>query len=414
MSMLRPLRRIALLALAGAGIAPAHADVWTSLTPTVCPASSAHLFTTGQQYIDADNGVLADSWSMLVRWQDPAITVGPTRWISNPLGYDLGTYTTLNTPAPHAAWQRGYQPEAAIDATPGVQLDCFDAGMVINTWYTAHAGNPAGATATERSGIVDGGQFNDMYGYAWSAPNRPYAFRRPRGGSWVASDLVLQGLLAVPALQTFDGTFEHGAWSFAPVADVDALDTFSGSAQLDFFAYIADSSHPALKPIALIAQVYSNGPAEFFRCADNALGAVRKDYADGIWFGATPLCSTDISSVEYTAGYTSNVLSPELTFYRVHYTPDNLRHLIARINGPDCRTNCYAADPNAYVLQYMGVIAEIAPCAHRGSVAGGDLAITCDTNLRDTTQPGYIANKDGQIGMAVRARGISAYARVKD
>jgi hypothetical protein len=351
---------------------------------------------------------------MLVRWQDPQITIGPTRWIANPLGYDLGAYTTYSTPAAHALWQRGYQPERAIDATPGVQLDCFDAGMVINTWYTAHAGNPAGATATERSGIVEGGQFNDMYGYAWSAPNRPYAFRQPRSSGWVASDLVLQGLLTVPAVQTFDGTYASGAWSFAPVADVDALDTLSGSAQLDFFAYLSDATHPDLKPIALIAQLYGNGPAEFFQCPPSGLGIVRKDYAAGIWYGATPLCSTDISSMEYTGGYSTNRRSSDLTFYRVHYTPDNLRHLIARINGPNCSANCYSADPNAYVLQYMGVIAEIAPCAHRGSVAGGDLDVLCDTNLRDSTQPGYIANKDGQIGMAVRARGISAFARVKE
>jgi hypothetical protein len=410
MTLARVLLSAPLLALA----TNAAADTWTPLTPTTCPSSSTGLFTTGQQYIDSANGVLQDSWSMLVRWQDPQKTIGPTHWIADSVAYDLGAYTTYAPPGVAATWQRGYQPESGLNATPGVQLNCFDAGMVINTWYTPHGGDPFGATATERSGVVDGGQFNDMYGYAWSAPNRPYAFRQRVRGNWAASDLVLQGLLAVPAVQTFDGSLVGGAWSFAPVADINDLDTFSGSAQLDFFAYIEDTTHPGLNPIALIAQVYGNGPASFFSCPAAGVGLVRKDYAEGVWYGATPLCSTDISTVEYTAGLTTNTLSPELTFYRIHYTPQNLQNLIARINGPQCGSSCYSSDPNAYVVQYAGVIAEIAPCAHRGSVAAGNLAVLCTTNLRDATEPGYIANKDGQIGMAVRMRGISVYARSAD
>jgi hypothetical protein len=385
----------------------AFADTWTPLTPTTCPASSDGLFTTGRQYLEPGNGVLQDSWSMLVRWQDATKTIGATDWIANPQNYNAGAYTTYTPPGPYSSWQRGYQPESQADATPGVQLHCFDAGMILNSWATPHSGYAAGSTAVEKSGVVEGGQFNDMYGYAWSPANRPFAFRQLIGGNWLASDLVLQGLLAVPALQTYDGTFANGTWSFAPVADVNDFNTFSGSGQLDFFAYIQDTSHPDMAPIALIAQVYGNGPADAFSCQS----LVRKDYPGGVWFGASTLCTTDISTLNYTGGFTSNRLSPDLAFYRIHYTATNLVNLINRINA-GCTSDCYSTDPNAYTLQYMGVIAETAPCAHSGS--GASLRITCSTNLRDRNQTNYIPNKDGQIGMAVKISRISAYAYTHD
>ncbi|HMG12111.1 MAG TPA: hypothetical protein VK571_02970 [Gemmatimonadaceae bacterium] len=388
----------------------ASADTWTSLTPTTCPTSSAGLFRTGQQYLGANNGVLQDSWSMLVRWQDATKTVGPTHWTSNPLNYDAGTYTTYTPPTPYSNWQRGYQPESQAAATPGVQLHCFDAGMILNSWYTPHSGDPSGPTPQERSGIVEGGGFNDMYGYAWGAGNRPYAFKQLIAGNWVPSDLVLQGLLAVPALQTYEGTLSNGTWSWASVSDINNLNTFSGSGQLDFFAYIQDTSHPSLHPIALIAGVYGNGPSSNFQCATPpATGNIGMDYPTGVWFGSTAICNTDISTANYTGGFTSNTLSPNLTFYRIHYTTKNLRNLVSRINAStNCKSvNCYSSDPSVYTVQYIGVIAETEPCTH---TIGSPVVIHCSTNLRDPNQGGYLPNKDGQIGMVAKISGVSAYA----
>jgi hypothetical protein len=393
---------------------PAFADTWTSLTPTTCPTSSSGLFTTGQQYVDANNGVLQNSWSMLVRWQDKNKTVGNTNWISSPLNYNAGIYTTYTPPVPYSTWQRGYQQESQASATPGVQLHGCDAGMIINTWQTPHAGDPFGATTAERTGIVPGGEFNDMYGYAWASANRPYAFKQLINGSYVQSDLVLQGLLAVPAVQTYEGTFANNAWSYTPVADVNDLSTFSGSAQLAFFAYIQDTSHPNLHPIALIASVYGNGPSGNFACPAEGTGGIVQgpDYPGGVYFGSTGICTTDISTRHYTGGVTSNALSSNLTFYRIHYTASNLAALVNRINAlqPNCLAfnSCYSIDANVYTVQYIGVIAEAAPCTH--VVKNNKLVTHCSTNLRDPSQDDYLPNKDAQIGMAAKASGVSAYA----
>ena len=75
----------------------AFAQVFTLITPPGCPASNTGLFTTGQQFLDADNGVLQSSWSMLVRWQGNP-TVGPTQWITHPMAYNGGIYTGYTPP----------------------------------------------------------------------------------------------------------------------------------------------------------------------------------------------------------------------------------------------------------------------------------------------------------------------------
>ena len=52
-----------------------------------CSTASTQ-FTTGQQYVDPNNGVPYDSWSMLVRWQGTSIP-GPTQWYSNPVSNQI-------------------------------------------------------------------------------------------------------------------------------------------------------------------------------------------------------------------------------------------------------------------------------------------------------------------------------------
>jgi hypothetical protein len=234
-----------------------------------------------------------------------------------------------------------------------------------------------------------------MYGYAFSPAWRPRAFQTFDGlGGFKPAELVLQGNVAVPR---FDGYVEgsDGTWSKA------ANPSSAGSGQLDFFVYLQDTSHPALHPIAVLAGVFSPG---WSGCASEKYGNVGFDYANGVWFGASGYCNTDISTVRYTAGTTASSIFDNLVFYRIHYTPQNLTNLITRINGGQCTagvgnscqcvpgSTCpqvgYSTDPSAYVVQYTGVIAETSLCDATG----------CGTQLQDR-----------RIGMSVHAQGISAY-----
>lgn len=390
-------RHLIFAALSFSSVTTASAETFTQLTPASCPTSSNGLFTTGQQYLDPNNGVLLDSWSMLVRWQSSTMTVGPTQWISSHLSYNAGIYTGYTTPTPFFSWQRGYQPESQAAATPGVQLHCFDAGMIINTWYTPHSGS-----------AVVGGGFNDMYGYAWSVA--PFAFQHLFLGSWAPNELVLQGNLAVPAMQGFTGTKQpDGTYAWAPVSDINADPVGFGSGQFDLFAYLQDTTHPNLHPIAVVIGAYYNGsPA--FQCPST--GNLFWDYAQGVWAASLGFCSTDISTMRTTVGHTTNQLFSTPTLYRIHFTPQNWINLISRINNLQCNagrsnscllsnqqpcvpgSSCpqigYSTDPNVYRLQYMGVIAEVALCDH----ANG-----CSTNIPDS-----------QVGFAARASQVAAFS----
>ena len=392
-------KKLIIVGLTLSTVATASAETFTQLTPTSCPTSSNGLFTTGQQYLDPNNGVLLGSWSMLVRWQSSTVTVGPTQWITSSLNYNAGTYTNYTPPTPFSSWQRGYQPESQAAATPGVQLHCFDAGMIINTWYTPHSGSP-----------VVGGAFNDMYGYAWNTASGPFAFKHLFLGSFIPNELVLQGNLAVPAMQGFTGTKQpDGTYAWAPVADINADPLSFGSAQYDLFAYLQDSAHPNLHPIAVVIGAYGNGsPA--FQCPST--GNVFWDYPQGVWATSTGFCTTDISTVRSTVGHTTNQLFLTPTMYRIHLTPQNWTNLISRINNLQCTagqsnscltpshlpclpgSTCpqigYSTDPNDYRLQYMGVIAEVALCDH----ANG-----CSTNIPDS-----------QVGFAVNASQVKAFS----
>jgi len=364
----------------------AGAEIFTQLTPTTCPSSSSNLFTTGQQYVDPGNGVLQDSWSMLVRWQDGAKTIGNTGWISSLLDYNAGTYTGYTPPSPYYQWQRGYQPESQAAATPGVQLHCFDAGMILNSWYTPH------------NQSVVGGGFNDIYGYAWSSAAQHWAFTQLTFNSsgqpvWVSKELVLQGTLSVPAMNVFSGTLQsNGTYSWTQSPNPNAL---NGPGQFGFFAYLVDTTHPSLHPIALVFDAFATGVGASYSCPTK--GSVSYDYANGVWFGSGGFCNTDISTVRYTAGLTTqNFFGP--TFYRIHVTPQNWINLINRINSSTCGANCpatgYSTNPSSYKLQYMGVIAETDLCDSRGCGSGS----TAGT-----------ANPQVNVGLATRASNVAAF-----
>lgn len=327
-------------------------------------------FTTGQQYVDSNNGVPYDSWSMLVRWQGLTIP-GPTNWINQPAYLDVGQYTGLHVPYPYGNWQRGYSPQDINAVTPVVQLHCFDAGMIMNSWYAPHQ-----ATL--------GGGWNDMYGYAWAPQNRPKAFL---WGSNTPAELVLQGDLALPGV---DGYMKDSNDSWVQVQDVNAI-PLQVVIQYNLFAYIRDISHPNLHPIALLAGVYGNG--------DPVTGCryhLGYDYSDGVWYIGTTIydpskCSTPYSTVRYTEGYSTNVPFATPKFYRIHFTRSNLLNIVNDINSQVCSSSCpdngYSTDPDDYVLDYYGVILETTVC-HSVVVCGTQLA---DRQVAAVARAQYVA-----------------------
>jgi hypothetical protein len=346
-------RLLPLIGLTCATSSLAAAQSFIPLTPTQCPQSSSNLFTTGGQYIGPDgnlnpnNGVLQNSWSMLMRWQGNML---------NPVAYDPSQYTGLLTATPHTSYQRGYQPESAVAVTPVTQLQCFDAGMILNSWQAPHV-------------AVEGGGWNDMYGYAWGPSARPYAFQTLGTlGSWKPADLVLQGSIAVPDFVAYV-VHPDGSWTIPPDP------TTAGTGQLELFAYLEDAAHPTLHPIAMLTGVYIQGWAG---CDDpqndRHHGTLGRDYPNGVWFSASGTCSTDTQTADAVTAQTTGATFGDLRFYRAHFTPDNWRALITRINRyqctagvdhscacestHDCPATGYSMNPADYRLQYMGVIAE--------------------------------------------------------
>ena len=384
------------------------AETFQSLTPTTCPTSSNGLFTTGQQYVDPNNGVLLNSWSMLVRWQGNP-TVGNTQWVSDPLQYNAGAYTGYTPPTPYSAWQRGYQPENQVAATPGVQLHGCQAGMLINTWYYPRT-SPA----------VSGGYFNDMYGYAWNPNSAPWAFEKLvlKGGGFVAvpSELVLQGTLAIPQIAGYYGKLVNGSWNFSPATNLHDASGF-GHIQYSLFAYIKDTSHPNLHPIAILSTIFENSiTTPTYQCPSKA--NILWDYATsaselGVWATSSGVCTTDTTTVRYTGGYTTGTPFSTPEFFRIHITPQNLTNMVNRINSLDCgggagSCNCtpgvscpnigYSTAPANYDLEYMGVILELAPCDTNST------GVHCSTNL-----PAITPTQDSNLGAAVSALDVGAF-----
>jgi hypothetical protein len=271
---------------------------------------------------------------MLVRWQGSG-------FVANPVAYDLGALTGFTTPTPATSYQRGIQPEDG--GTAGVQLAGYGAGLVISTWDVPHR-------------FIEGGGYNDMYGYAWSPANRPLAFASN-------ADLVLQADLAVPTFRS---------WGFNGASWVEAAPGATGTyadGQIDLFAYLEDVTHPALHPIAVVFVAWGNRAS----AACGATGFVGFDYPTGVWFGSSNMCSTDLGTHVFGTPTQSATFSGQ-TFFRMHITPANWVAIINRINaagpmaadlgvrctpGTSCPGIGYSTNPADYRLQYAGVIAEV-------------------------------------------------------
>ena len=356
-------------------------------------------FSTGEQYTDLNNGVKFSKWFMLSRWQG----ANEQDFVSNPVVYDVGAWTGLHG----APYQRGVAPENSA-GSPAVQLSCYDSGMLINTW--GHPHRP-----------IVGGGYNGMMGYQFSLPNRPYAFVK----NGLPTHLVLQSNVAVP---WYSVTHRPGT-----------NQRINGQAGL--FVYLRDISHSSFAPIVVLAMTHMSNLTE--QPSFPLTGSVGFDYSSadtntaksaypawlssapsngsGVWFVAAPISSNNnqryVTKIFSDGDLNSNLtplynLNVPLLFWRAHITPSNLTNIVNDINVAPCGLSCpsrpsggYSTNPNNWVVEYAGVIAET----------------VLDSNLYDQDRTNWGGNPSGatpyndttkdqvSLGVHVYAPGIYRY-----
>ena len=292
-------------------------------------------FRVGGQYLDPGNGVIYGMHSMLVRWQEP-------------------------------------------DAFAGVAVECTDFAMTIDTRRIAHR-------------PIEGGGYNDMYGYAWPPGSRP----RPFVKDGLPTHLVLQANVAV------------SSWlPTKPDGSSNASDT---SADSCLFAYLRDKheGHESLHPIAILACTHHAG-VPLVHAQAPATAAF--DYIEGVWFGAgiisnDPANNRAFVSTYYTAASTRGlspfgpVADPDIPFFRAHIRPEDWIELVEAIEADECPFGCpargYSTDPADYELEYAGLLVEAAIRNDRYDVSATE----------------WIANDPAkpQVKFSVHGRGLGIY-----
>jgi hypothetical protein len=375
------------------GTAEAIAD------PYCYAASFYPWFTTGGQYVEPNNGVVNGVHSMLARWQGDDI-------LANYVSYDMGRWTGV-----HVNNQRGYQPENAASATPGAAVSCYNFGMLLNSRWNPHR-------------PVVGGGYNDMYGYSWAGGSRT----RPFVKDGQPTHLMLQGNVGVS--------------TYAPVNTSGVSDPSAASGQVGFFAYLRDTTHPSLPPIAILAMTHLNGTVgSTWGAGDAAFDYTNYDTTraataypnwlagqtgDGVWFGAGPIMATAgnqsaFVSTYYTEGQTTGFGpmdlngSPPMPFFRAHIRPQDWVNLVTAIQSHPCVAprGCpprgYSLNAADYELEYAGLIAETTLI--RDNFDGNNLVPVSnfDTSAsswvpNDTTKP--------QVTLGVAGYGFGIYRAI--
>ena len=336
----------------------AFAGYFEAIKDPSCVNSSfmaSNMFSTGEQYMDSNNGILMDRWSMLARWQG----MNESNFMSNSVVYNVGIWTGLN----NAPYQRGVAPEDS-SGTAAVQLDCYYSGMLINTWSVPHR-------------PIVGGAYNDMFGYAFSEQNQVSPFVNQYGAP---SDLVLQSNISVPLFSPSHNTLDANGQTY-PIAG-----------EVGFYAYLRDTANPSYPPIVILAMTHMSTYTAGF-AANNKVPGFDYSAADtnaaksgpfsnwfqntpwngqGIWFVSAPINSAHtrwVTTVTTEAQLTSAMqprydLSQPMPFWRAHITPTNLTNAVMDINNVVC-SSCppkppggYSTTPANWVLEYAGVIAE--------------------------------------------------------
>lgn len=295
-------------------------------------------------------GVPAGQWSMMSMWQGDDFS-------SNVINYDIGKFTGLHGVPP--AGQRGarprlppyYYPVEDPDGSPGVQVNCHDAGMLLNTWETPHR-------------PVVGGSYNNLWGYAWANSVNPF-----RGADGKPTELVVQGEIAVPLFY-----YVKKQGTGVPVA------------QIVMFAMLRDITNPSLHAIAVMGTAFDSGWGATmsydgylaYDFGNSAIDQARTSYpqwypgasANGVWFtsqpigGNYPYMRTRYSTLPSGPVAQRSDLSAPLQFFRYHISPKNLLNVVNGINAhpcsgpPQCPAKGYSTNPDHYVVEYAGVIAE--------------------------------------------------------
>lgn len=310
-----------------------------------CLTNVSSKFTVGGQYVDSGNGVLNNSYSMLVRWQG-------NNFINNSVTYNVSNYTgfSFNHTSPFSApyvgsisnWQRGVQPEDT-NGSPAVQLYCNGGGMLINTWSIPHR-------------EVIGGGYNDMFGYQWGSGSEPRAFKMidSYGQKIRNTDLIVQADIAVPEIYTYSGPVNTAIPPYPTPMQ-----------QVSLYAYVIDTTHPTLPPIALIEFTHDRHAAT----SDDVISC---DYKQGVWFASG---STTYSTkyVTHDPASTNSIVLPAsklspsdpTLFFRMRITPANMTAIAGDINGASsslkslCPATGYSTNPDDYIVKYAGIIAEL-------------------------------------------------------
>lgn len=321
--------------------------ITTPIKEPECLGGVGGLFTTGGQYVEANNGVLPNSYSMLTRWQ---ANFSPYNPVSAPLS-DYTGFGFAATASPFSAptvgalstWQRGAPGITQLTgnprtATPGSQLYCNGGGMMINSWKTTPM-------------CVEGGGYNNMFGYAWYG-NEPDAFvvRFSDGTVYRTTDLLIQADMGV-------GSFETHKSPDPSRAGPDPHGEFS------LFAYLFDVSSPGKRPVAIIGAAFLPGGSGGGSSAGNV------DYPGGVAFVSTSVGispSGDFSTYDefshptVALGNGTNYVDGGTHFFRVRISPANWEAAILYINahGTDPLRSGYSSNPADWRVQYAGVIAE--------------------------------------------------------
>ncbi len=345
---------------------------------------NAPVFATGGQYVDPDNGVPLNTWSLLARWQNnpsPKNVIAPGSLFANYVTGAISDYTKLRfddlipgqlpdthpfsppSSSPRSFWQRG-----ATDfgmGGPAIQHYCNQAGMLISTHNTEHVR------------VVGGGQ-NDMFGYAWDKSNAPLAFYAPNSdGVMTKTALIVQSDIAVPSFEyVFNATHSNPARR-KPHLDV-AL-----------YAYLYDMSNPHLHPIAVLAgthdSTYSGGNGGLEPNFD--YGTVTRTVSPsdvnqgGVWFGSSRVgVDTKYHTRDFSAPAGNVLVDPieaaKYRFYRMRVAPEDFLQLLEDINAspadmvspPEACNRLvphyppqkgYSMNLSNYKILYAGVIGEI-------------------------------------------------------
>ncbi len=357
--MLRLARGMALAAASAAAFS--HAAFLGDFTGTFEPIQSPvcytlyGTFTTGGQYLDANNGVIDNVHSMLARWQGDG-------FVDNPVTYDMGRWNGA-----HITPQRGYQPQDSSSGSGGASVYCMDFGMLINTKFNPHR-------------PVVGGGYNDMYGYSWAAGIGP----RPFVENSAPTDLVLQ---VDVGLNTFI-PMVAGSWATSGTA---------ASANVGLYAYLRDTTHTDLPPIIVLAMTHTaddlrnvTGAHWDYNASDSSTWNTKMSGTgwsipandSGAWFVAGPILADGSNlnafvTTYFTVGQTSTPVpgtdtggSSSTAFYRAHIRPEDWVKVVDAIAGDSCAgpPNCpaksgqngpYSRNPNDYELAYAGLISEV-------------------------------------------------------